>query len=163
MLSLLVLLSTSLMWADFKGVATEEKITEILVDLGKRPVGEPGTWGGAFAIIQSTKTERFVQFIPSEPGRLSMNIPISSDVEIFINDAVLKRLMAYLRGWKLTPAISTPMGVDLEDGASSTWRMLDVEMTISSSDYAKFITGIFTECFGEKPPLGLKISYYPEG
>ncbi|WP_309397168.1 hypothetical protein [Cerasicoccus maritimus] len=161
-LSLLILLSSQLM-ADFEGAATPEKITEILVDLSKQPIGESGSWGGAIAIIDSNRSERYAQFYPLRSGLINMEIPIASSEDIFLTDDVVERLKDYLKGWKLQPEVSKRGGVYVDDGSTSSWRIMDVELKISPSDYPKFINGLFLKCFGEKEPLDLTISYAPEG
>lgn len=123
-----------------------------------------------FAIIESLRTDNYVQFRQSKPGTFYIDIPISQQYEVngvrrtatYLDEETVAVIRSYLTGWNLDIRDITVPGLSPYGGISSN-RDLDADVTIDPKDYGKMVMGIFTECYGEKPPLELNIIFEPEG
>lgn len=149
----------------------EQKITETLVAL--RTVDNPNPPDSPFkpfAVVESLRTGNYVQFRQSKPGTFYLDIPISQQYEengtrrtdTYLDEETVAAIESYLIEWSLDIDDITVPGLDPYGGVFST-RTLDADVTIDPKDYGRMVVGIFTECFGEKPPLELNVIFEPEG
>ncbi len=149
----------------------EQRITETLIALGaaENP-NPPDSPFKPFAVVESLRTGNYVQFRQSKPDSFYLDIPISQQHEVngerrtesYLDEETVAAIKSYLTGWSLDIDDITVPALSPYGGVSST-RTLDADVTIDPEDYGKMVMGIFTECYGEEPPLELNVIFEPEG
>lgn len=150
---------------------SEHEIKSVLVSLSNATDAEPSGMFHPFAIIHSIRTGNVIQFAQSKPGLLLFDIPIAHFWEedgkrmkdIFHSDQTVNRLETFLEKWEIEFIDTMYDGRNIEDGSFSGFRSITGDLTLPSSNFGPFVTGVFRECYIEEEPLELRIQYEPNG